>query len=740
MVGRGARVLTRIVTALLVGALLTAGSGGSASGQTTRFTDVSPNHVFAAEIAWLADQGISTGYAGPSGPSFQPAAPVLREQMAAFLYRFAGSPAVNGVPTTSPYVDVPTTHVFFKEIVWLQREGITTGYADGTFRPGQPVLREQMAAFINRLAEGPVPPLPAQLPFVDVPVSHVFFSQIQWLSEQGISTGYGTAPNRTFAPSAPVLREQMAAFLFRADGVLQTPDPMEPVVVGVVAPGRTVAVDVGSDPDDAVAVQWLIDGQPVAGATTRSYTVRAADVGHQLAVQVRRTSPDAGEPETSAPVLVEATSTTLRVAGTIDEDTTWGTDGIDTIAVGRDVLVAEDVTLTIAPGTDLVVEIQRAIEVAGSLVALGTAEQPIGARIPFEGDQDGFWRGVRVLPGGSIDASHLSFGSAEIGVAGVFPGPVASFSVQDSLLDDMRDHAIYLADSVTPPVVRNINGSTGLSPVVVRSSNLDPSLIRVNRVSTSRDPILIGGTVTTSGSFENGVVGLGVGPASGDLTVAAGATLTMPAGQYWVNLGQSIVVEGKLVATGASGLPVTLSSVLDRNGHPVRPTDSDWGGVVVRDGGELDLTRTVIRWASTGITGDDAGRISVVDSLIRTAHQAVELRDGSPLDGPWPEHTFVRTSFEQITDTAITVERARLLTSEVHFEVVPSLLEADHASVVLAGTAAQVRLPVWVRAVGTDPARHLVDVTRLEQSNDVPMLPEKACGFVTTGAGPAPAC
>ena len=143
------------MTASLVGALLTAGSGGSASCQTTRFTDASPNHVFAAVLAWLSDPGISTGYPGPRRPSFQPAAPVLGEQMAAFLYRFAGSPAVNGVPTTSPYVDVPTTHVFFKEIVWLQREGITTGYADGTFRPGQPVLREQMAAFLFRFSELP---------------------------------------------------------------------------------------------------------------------------------------------------------------------------------------------------------------------------------------------------------------------------------------------------------------------------------------------------------------------------------------------------------------------------------------------------------------------------------------------------------------------------------------------------------------------------------------------------------
>ena len=98
------------------------------------------------QITWLAATGITTGY--PDG-TFQPGSPVNRDAMAAFLYRFAGSPAFTP-PSTSPFTDVPTTYPFYKQITWLASTGITTGYPDGTFQPGSPVNRDAMAAFLYR--------------------------------------------------------------------------------------------------------------------------------------------------------------------------------------------------------------------------------------------------------------------------------------------------------------------------------------------------------------------------------------------------------------------------------------------------------------------------------------------------------------------------------------------------------------------------------------------------------------
>ncbi|OWY60702.1 hypothetical protein B7486_67760, partial [cyanobacterium TDX16] len=50
-------------------------------------TDVSAAHPFFEDVEWMADWGISTGY--QPGPTYQPAALVTRQAMAAFLHRTA---------------------------------------------------------------------------------------------------------------------------------------------------------------------------------------------------------------------------------------------------------------------------------------------------------------------------------------------------------------------------------------------------------------------------------------------------------------------------------------------------------------------------------------------------------------------------------------------------------------------------------------------------------------------------
>ena len=72
--------------------------------------------------------------------------------MAAFLHRYAGVTDYTA-PATSPFSDVPTGHPFYTEIAWLAEQGITTGFPDGTFRPGQSITREAMAAFLYRFSQ-----------------------------------------------------------------------------------------------------------------------------------------------------------------------------------------------------------------------------------------------------------------------------------------------------------------------------------------------------------------------------------------------------------------------------------------------------------------------------------------------------------------------------------------------------------------------------------------------------------
>ncbi len=174
-----------------------------------QFRDVPVEHVFGEEISWLLDEGITTGY---DDGTFRPRNKISREAMAAFLYRYAGEPAFTP-PSRPAFRDVPSDAPFYKEIAWLVSEGITTGYDDGTFRPRSQISREAMAAFLYRFEEvrGYVAGPPE---FTDVPRGYVFYKEIAWLADQGITTGYDDG---TFQPRGKISREATAAFLARLD-------------------------------------------------------------------------------------------------------------------------------------------------------------------------------------------------------------------------------------------------------------------------------------------------------------------------------------------------------------------------------------------------------------------------------------------------------------------------------------------------------------------------------------------
>ncbi|KQR65394.1 hypothetical protein ASF98_09725 [Arthrobacter sp. Leaf337] len=130
----------------------------------SQFTDIAPNNQFYKEIAWLASQGISSGWVEGNGfRTYRPLQPVNRDAMAAFMYRMAGKPEFTP-PAVSPFVDLDGGNQFYKEITWLAATGISTGWSEGgasrSYRPLQAVNRDAMAAFMFRFSARDQP-LPA---------------------------------------------------------------------------------------------------------------------------------------------------------------------------------------------------------------------------------------------------------------------------------------------------------------------------------------------------------------------------------------------------------------------------------------------------------------------------------------------------------------------------------------------------------------------------------------------------
>jgi len=110
-----------------------------------RFTDI--EGIFAADIAWLATEGITRGCNPPTNDRYCPHEPVTRGEMAAFLHRALDLPA-----GPDRFVD-DADSVFQSDVNALAAAGITKGCNPPTndrYCPHEPVTRGEMAAFLHR--------------------------------------------------------------------------------------------------------------------------------------------------------------------------------------------------------------------------------------------------------------------------------------------------------------------------------------------------------------------------------------------------------------------------------------------------------------------------------------------------------------------------------------------------------------------------------------------------------------
>ena len=94
----------------------------------------------------------------------------------------------------------------------------------------------------------------------------------------------------------------------------------KPSVSGTPAYQSRLTADPGtwSDPAATYAYQWLRDGRAIGGATTRGYTARLADVGHDVAVRVTATGSGGSSTAVSEAVRVRKATLVLQRRPGID--------------------------------------------------------------------------------------------------------------------------------------------------------------------------------------------------------------------------------------------------------------------------------------------------------------------------------------------------------------------------------------------------------------------------------------
>ena len=110
------------------------------------FTDVEPGAWYAEAANWCKAQGILLG------DTFSPDTAMTRATVAEALYRAEGTPAVSGGTSFS---DIETGSIYASAAAWTSANGVMSGYGGGVFGANDPVTREQMAAILWRYAGSP---------------------------------------------------------------------------------------------------------------------------------------------------------------------------------------------------------------------------------------------------------------------------------------------------------------------------------------------------------------------------------------------------------------------------------------------------------------------------------------------------------------------------------------------------------------------------------------------------------
>ena len=132
--------------------------------------DVASSSWYTNAVNAFYNAGIETA------PYFRPHAPITRAELAVWLYRLSGSPAVNAGTVAFP--DVPSYGETHDAVAYGQLHGWINGYKDGTFKPNASITRAEAAKLINRVTNRSLRVNTIVIQFADVPASHWAYREI----------------------------------------------------------------------------------------------------------------------------------------------------------------------------------------------------------------------------------------------------------------------------------------------------------------------------------------------------------------------------------------------------------------------------------------------------------------------------------------------------------------------------------------------------------------------------------
>ncbi|HHU90413.1 MAG TPA: S-layer homology domain-containing protein, partial [Clostridiaceae bacterium] len=152
---------------------------------TNPFSDVKEGSWYYSAVQYVAQNGLMFG---TGSDTFSPQLTTNRGMIATILYRLSGSPET----LESTFKDVVPGAYYTQGVAWAQEKGIIAGYGNGMFGPEDSITREQMAAILWRYAGSPKADTTVLNDFNDAgEISDYARQAMAWVYEEGIIAGKG---------------------------------------------------------------------------------------------------------------------------------------------------------------------------------------------------------------------------------------------------------------------------------------------------------------------------------------------------------------------------------------------------------------------------------------------------------------------------------------------------------------------------------------------------------------------
>ena len=199
--------ITGIISGIVASGALQPGASAS------QFADLTSGSWYYGGVRYALENGLMTG---TSARTFAPDRPVTRAMLVTILWRLAGEP----YGRVSPFEDVLPGSWYAQAVSWAYDKGIVTGVTATSFQPCAPVTREQLCAILCRYAAltGKNTAASASLDaFTDrAQVSAYAEASVRWALQAGLLTGVGDG---RLAPRSGATRAQLAVLLQRFAGL-----------------------------------------------------------------------------------------------------------------------------------------------------------------------------------------------------------------------------------------------------------------------------------------------------------------------------------------------------------------------------------------------------------------------------------------------------------------------------------------------------------------------------------------